>query len=73
MPIYEYKCDDCGGVSEFLENYASKSPHSCEHCGGKNVHRVMSVFSAAMDGKSITGGSGSCSSCSSGSCSTCGL
>jgi putative FmdB family regulatory protein len=68
MPIYEYKCDDCGSMTEFLESYNNKSPHICNDCKGTNMHRMMSVFSATNDGKSISNSSGSDFSCNSGSC-----
>ena len=73
MPIYEYKCGKCGHITEFLERFDSKADHQCEKCGGGNLTKVMSVFSANAEGKSITGGADSCPSCSDGSCSICNL
>lgn len=74
MPIYEYQCGECQTVSEFLEGFNSASKHVCEKCGSEKMSRVMSVFSATMDGKSIVshGNAGGCSSCSAHNCSTCG-
>lgn len=73
MPIYEYKCGDCGHITEFLEHLNSDSPHACEKCGGNKMSKVMSVFSAAVDGKSITNsGADTCSTCGTHNCSTCG-
>ncbi len=71
MPIFEYQCGECGHVTEFLERRDSSAGHECEKCHGRNMSRVMSVFSASMDGKSISKGGGSCSSCNSGNCSSC--
>lgn len=71
MPLFEYECGECRHITEFLESRDSKSVHQCEKCGSNKMQRVMSLFSASSDGRSITGGS-SCNSCSSGSCSTCG-
>ena len=73
MPIYEYKCRDCGHITEFLESFNSSAKHECENCGGENTGRQMSVFSSNVQGSESGGGSSSCSSCSSGSCSSCGL
>ncbi|MGA2093516.1 MAG: zinc ribbon domain-containing protein [Sedimentisphaerales bacterium] len=48
MPIYEYKCDDCGEVTELLENSASKGQRKCAHCGSGKLIKQMSVFSAQV-------------------------
>ncbi len=44
MPIYEYRCADCRGVtSVFVRSMRSepKAP-ACEHCGASRLSRVMS-------------------------------
>jgi putative FmdB family regulatory protein len=43
MPIYEYRCEDCGKISEFLliktdENFAIQ----CKRCKSKKMSRVLS-------------------------------
>jgi len=43
MPIYEYRCEDCGKISEFLfiktdENFAPQ----CKRCKSKKMSRVLS-------------------------------
>jgi putative FmdB family regulatory protein len=43
MPIYEYRCDDCGKISEFLliktdENFVPQ----CKRCRSKKMSRVLS-------------------------------
>jgi putative FmdB family regulatory protein len=48
MPIYEYKCDKCGKVTEFLENASGRSAKRCGHCGGGKLTKVLSVFSAGV-------------------------
>jgi len=46
MPIYEYRCEDCGKISELLTGIGSSSDQiKCSHCGGKNVCKLMSVSS----------------------------
>jgi len=33
MPIYEYRCKNCGHVTAFLEKLGAKKRHPCEKCG----------------------------------------
>jgi len=43
MPIYEYKCDECGHVFEELIFHETEKLE-CPKCSGK-VHKLMSSFS----------------------------
>ncbi len=43
MPIYEFRCEDCERVSSvFVRSASSTLEPSCEHCGSKQLHRLMS-------------------------------
>jgi len=71
MPIFEYKCEDCGKKVEMLIRSSSDQP-VCE-CGSKNLKKLFSAF--AVSEKSSSCASGSCglpaagpSPCSSGMC-----
>jgi len=47
MPLYEYRCDDCQGITEALRTMSSADkPIACEHCGSAKTRRVQSVFAA---------------------------
>jgi len=35
MPIYEYRCDDCGRVSEALQRLSEPPLTECGECGGR--------------------------------------
>ncbi len=60
MPIYEYQCEKCQHVTEFLESSAnSTKQHRCEKCGSKDVRKLLSVPNVGMAGGSSTA-SGSC-------------
>ena len=63
MPIFEYRCEACGHVSEFLEKAGSRGPHACEKCGSKDTKKVFSTFAAKSGGSSSSG-----SICPTGTC-----
>jgi putative FmdB family regulatory protein len=47
MPIYEYRCADCGKRSSVLVlNIHNPPPPACRHCRSAKVERVMSRFAA---------------------------
>jgi len=49
MPIYEYKCGDCGSVSEILvRNTQNPAPVVCSNCQSDNVSRLISIPGAVM-------------------------
>jgi putative FmdB family regulatory protein len=42
MPLYEYKCDRCGGVFEVIEKFSASPLQQHEGCGG-HVERLLSA------------------------------
>jgi len=43
MPIYEYRCEDCGRISEFLLIKTDEtSVPQCKQCKSKKMSRVLS-------------------------------
>ncbi len=47
MPIYEYRCDDCGVSLEVLQRMSDDPLEACEQCGGhlrKVLHPVAIHF-----------------------------
>ena len=64
MPLYEYKCSDCGHVFEELvgKTVPDGSP-LCPACRSDNTERMFSTFASNAGG--------SFSSCSKDSCSSC--
>lgn len=69
MPIYEYKCEPCGRVTEALRSMAAADePLTCEHCGSAKTGRMHSVFSAGTSSSGdmplpIAGAGGGCGGC----------
>ncbi|MEX2245831.1 MAG: zinc ribbon domain-containing protein [Dehalococcoidia bacterium] len=51
MPIYEYRCADCKRrTSAFVRSVTSPARPACEHCGGRNLTRLMSKFAVHRAG-----------------------
>ena len=55
MPLYEYRCNDCGGLTEAFRSIAERDNcPPCEHCGGDtfkiiSAQRVHSDFAPYYD------------------------
>ena len=49
MPIYDYRCRECGSASElFLRS--SNAEARCPHCGSENLERLISAsYTIKMD------------------------
>jgi putative FmdB family regulatory protein len=45
MPIYEYKCNECGNVFEQLVFSSDSDECVCPSCGEGNTCKLMSCFS----------------------------
>lgn len=59
MPIYEYRCKQCGHCFEILVS-SSRAAASCPQCGSRKTERLISTFAAH--------GAASPSPCDSGAC-----
>jgi putative FmdB family regulatory protein len=56
MPIYEYKCQSCGRVSEPLVHSLTGSEDLvCPHCGSHSLDRLLSVPGLLKGGSSPSG------------------
>jgi putative FmdB family regulatory protein len=42
MPIFEYRCEKCGQVNEFLV-FKKEEPLSCKQCGSKDLTKLLSA------------------------------
>ena len=53
MPIYEYKCQDCGNKFEKLVRRATDAEAlECPSCGQKHLTQELSTFAAHANGSS---------------------
>ena len=49
MPIYEYKCDNCGGIEEVLQKSTDQPLTQCNRCDGK-LHKIISQSTFHLKG-----------------------
>ena len=49
MPVYEYKCHDCGIVFEARQKFADEPLTACTACGGR-VEKQISLTGFALKG-----------------------
>ena len=56
MPIYEYRCSECGKRSTaLLPRFSSPDP-ACPHCARAGLRRLVSTFATARSGDDSGGG-----------------
>ncbi len=64
MPIYEFKCDDCGKVFETLcFRSGDGDAVECPKCGGKKAEKLLSSFcsvGSGSDSDAATASAGGC-------------
>ena len=42
MPLYEYKCENCGNQFEVIQKFSDPLVDKCPKCGGGPVHKLFS-------------------------------
>jgi len=58
MPIYEYRCDECGHAFEMIRSVSQSDQElHCPICKSPNAKRLMSVFSSCPTSDSSSAGS----------------
>ena len=65
MPIFEYKCADCGKITEVLVKSAQSVKPVCEHCGSKKTQKLFSTFAPQVKESAPKS---DCRSCSNNAC-----
>lgn len=56
MPIYEYRCNHCGEITEILTGVHSQDIPKCRGCGGANLEKLMSAsFYTLKEGDRASG------------------
>ena len=71
MPIFEYRCEDCGTHFEKLVRRAADSAGLvCPGCGREHLMQEFSVFSAHANGAPKSAGEPTMGGCPAGMCRT---
>ncbi len=50
MPIYEYRCDDCGHQLEKLQKLSDAPLTECPKCKGHGLRKLISVSGFRLSG-----------------------
>ena len=68
MPLYEYRCKECGNVSEYLSKIGDTGDSlACKSCDSTDLEKVMSVtnvstYPSPQGGKTCCGREERCGS-----------
>ncbi len=73
MPIYEYKCSECGTIFEAIVSSRGEGAVGCKSCGSSQVERQLSTFAVSAGGSAPQPrpGSDACMHCPSAQQGTC--
>lgn len=69
MPIFEYRCKECGNLFEKLVR--GKERVSCPECSSRKLTKLFSTFGVKSGDKFTPSGGSSCNTCDAGSCAGC--
>jgi putative FmdB family regulatory protein len=50
MPIYEYRCSDCGFQSEYLQRMNDAPLTDCPQCGKRSFNKLVSAAGFQLKG-----------------------
>lgn len=50
MPIYEYRCKDCGFQDEFLQKVSEAPLSRCPSCGKESLQKLLSAAGFQLKG-----------------------
>jgi len=73
MPIYEYRCEDCGTQFEELTLSRNDAKVSCQKCSGQRVTRLLSTFAVGAESAPAPAEASPCGACSASQRGMCGV
>ncbi|HDG97499.1 MAG TPA: zinc ribbon domain-containing protein [Desulfobacterales bacterium] len=60
MPIYEYRCRECGNIEEFFVVGSEEVTIRCEKCGSRDMEKIMSPAAFMLNSVSRSPGKTCC-------------
>lgn len=63
MPIYEYKCQQCGAEFEELTSSTQEAAVRCRSCSSRRVARILSAFAVRAPAAPAVAEASPCGSC----------
>jgi putative FmdB family regulatory protein len=48
MPIYDYRCNQCGRTTEILDRGVQESAYCCPYCGSNNFEKLISAAAVVV-------------------------
>ncbi len=68
MPLYEYKCRECGHRFEVLSRSGSTETRICPKCKAGNTEKLFSSFAVGNSSSPAAAPQAGCAGCSPGRC-----
>jgi len=64
MPIYEYRCENCEKVTDFLEGVGDGIiKKECKYCGSKQLKKILSASAVRVSSGGVIGSQNSKTCC----------
>ncbi len=63
MPIFEYRCTNCGAQFEELQLSREDRPSACRQCGAGDLERLLSAFAVQSEAAASAAEPGPCGAC----------
>jgi len=61
MPLYEYRCSDCGHRFEILQRMGEGADGlTCPECAAPEVEKQLSTFASSSSGSTASTGAAAC-------------
>jgi len=60
MPIFDYRCNQCGRNTEILDRGVKESAYCCPYCGSSNLEKLVSVASVVVKSEARASGHTCC-------------
>lgn len=66
MPVFDFKCQECGHKFDIVVSNRNKDQVKCPNCGADKVQQLLSAFSSPRSSGSLPESCSGCASAGSG-------